>query len=75
MSVDANKAAFQRFFEEAVNGRNLELIDDLFHDDVVYNLPGAEPIHGSEGVKGVVTAFVHSVPRPQDQDRADGRRR
>jgi len=62
MSVEANKAAFQRFFEEAANKGDLAVIDELFDSNVVYHLPGSEPVRGPEGVKGVVSAFRTAFP-------------
>jgi predicted ester cyclase len=62
MSVEANKATFQRFFEEVANKGHLAIIDELFDANAIYHLPGSEPLHGPEGVKGVVTAFRTAFP-------------
>jgi steroid delta-isomerase-like uncharacterized protein len=56
-----NKATFVRFFEEASRG-NLAAINDVFDEDVVYVVPGAEPMHGREAVKALLSAFRGAFP-------------
>ena len=62
MSVEENKAVFRRFFEEVANKGNFQAVDELFGSDVVYHLPGSDPVHGRDGVKGVVGAFRTAFP-------------
>ena len=42
---DANKQLLRRFFDEVINGRNLDLIDELLADDFVEfeEFPGIPP--------------------------------
>lgn len=46
-----NKSAVQRFYKEVINGRNLELIDQMLSPDFIEHeeVPGLEP--GPEGAK------------------------
>jgi predicted ester cyclase len=42
-TVEANKALLHRVFDEIVNGRNLDLLDELYREDMIDHdpLPGA----------------------------------
>jgi len=48
---EENKALVRRSFEEALNQRNLDLVDEIYATGYVYHLPGSPEIHGSEGFK------------------------
>lgn len=57
------KEMFTRFIEEAANRGNLDVIDELFSDDVRYYLPfSSDPVVGREGVRGVVAGFRTAFP-------------
>jgi steroid delta-isomerase-like uncharacterized protein len=62
MSTDDNKALMQRFFDEVVNGGNVDLIDELLTDDFVEHeeFPGLEP--NREGVKQFFRTFRSAFP-------------
>jgi hypothetical protein len=42
---DANKELLRRFYDDVINGRNLDLIDELLDDDFVEHeeFPGIPP--------------------------------
>lgn len=66
---DENKQIVRRFFEEVVTGGNLNLIDELFTEDVIDHTP-AGVTHGREAVKELMeslqTAFTDSVVTVED---------
>jgi len=59
---DTNKALLQRFYDEVVNGRNLDLIDELLADDFVEHekFPGIPPTR--DGVKQTFAMFYSAFP-------------
>jgi steroid delta-isomerase-like uncharacterized protein len=59
---DGNKELLKRFFDEVINGRNLDLIDELLSDDFVEHeeFPGIPPTR--EGVKQTFTMFYTAFP-------------
>ena len=59
---DANKALLQRFYDEVINGRNLDLIDELLSDDFVEHeeFPGIPPTR--EGVRQTFAMFYAAFP-------------
>ena len=59
---DGNKALLQRFYDEVINGRNLDLIDELLSDDFVEHeeFPGIPPTR--EGVKQTFSMFYAAFP-------------
>jgi steroid delta-isomerase-like uncharacterized protein len=60
--VADNKAILQRFYDEAVNGGNLDLIDELIAEDLVEHdeFPGLEP--NRDGVKQLFAATRRAFP-------------
>jgi steroid delta-isomerase-like uncharacterized protein len=55
---EENKAVARRFFDDAVNGRDLDVIDEIFAEDFVYHVPfSPEPQSGPESIKQVVAGF------------------
>jgi hypothetical protein len=48
------RTSVQRYFKEALDGRNYDLIADLFAENGVQNFPGIPPIKGN---KNMVTAM------------------
>ena len=60
MSSEDNKALVRRFFDEVVNGGNIDLIDELLTDDFVEHekFPGLEP--NRDGVKEFFRRFRSS---------------
>jgi steroid delta-isomerase-like uncharacterized protein len=59
---DANKELLRRFYDEVINGRNLDLIDELLADDFVEHeeFPGIPPTR--EGVKQTFAMFYAAFP-------------
>jgi steroid delta-isomerase-like uncharacterized protein len=59
---DQNKVVMQRFFDEAVNGGDLDAIDELLAEDFVEHeeFPGLEG--GREGVKQFFAMFRSGFP-------------
>jgi len=59
---DSNKALLQRFYDEVINGRNLDLIDELLSDDFVEHeeFPGIPPTR--EGVRQTFSMFYAAFP-------------
>ena len=57
-----SKAVMQRFIDEVINGKNLDLIDELLSDDFVEHeeVPGLA--QGREGVKQFFAMFQAAVP-------------
>lgn len=62
MTTDENKTLYRRWFEEVVNGGNLELADRLLAPDYVLHFPGVpSPVDG-EGHKQLVIMFRNAFP-------------
>lgn len=62
MSAEENKTLYRRWFEEVVNGGNLDLADRLLAPDYVLYFPGVPgPIDG-EGHKQLVMMFRNAFP-------------
>ena len=52
MSIESNKTVVRRYFEEAVDKRNLDVLDEIVTTDCVIHRPEAsEPIRGLEAFK------------------------
>ena len=56
------KALARRFDAEVINGKNLDVLDELIDDDLVEHqeMPGMPP--GKEGVRAFFTAFHGAFP-------------
>ncbi len=54
MSAEENKAVVRRFFDEVVNGQNLDVLDELVAEDVVNHSAVAGHRQGLEGFRHVV---------------------
>jgi len=61
-STDANKATVRRVFDEILNEGKLELIDEIYDENIVDHdpLPGAPP--GREGVKYSIGGLLDAFP-------------
>ena len=59
MSADDNKAALRRFYEEVLNGRNLEAVDDLLAPDAVDHTFGSQ---GLEAYKQFFSTVHRAFP-------------
>lgn len=59
---EQNKTLFRRFVDEAVNGKNTDVIDEFMAPDMVdHNLmPGVAP--GLEGMKNLMKMFADAFP-------------
>ena len=63
MSVEDNKALARRFYNEVINGGNLDLIDELVSEDFVEHeqFPGL-PTTGPEAPKAALGMFKAAFP-------------
>ncbi|POX56254.1 hypothetical protein C3489_05915 [Streptomyces sp. Ru71] len=61
VSTEANKALVRRFYEEVLNGRRLEVIDELALPDYEEHDPLPGQGQGREGLKGRVTMLVEGL--------------
>ena len=63
MSVEDNKALTRRFYDEAINQGNLDLIDELVSEDFVEHeeFPGL-PTTGPEAPKAALGMFLAAFP-------------
>ena len=55
MSIKENKVIVQRIFEEVINGRSLDVVEELFAPDYIFHGPGGQELHGPEGFKQIVS--------------------
>jgi len=62
MSVDANRALTQRFYEEVWNKGNLDAVDDILTGDFVDNAAPPGFPTGPEGAKQVFTMYRAAFP-------------
>lgn len=54
-STDDHKAIVRRFADEVVNRGNVDVVDELVHEDVVvYFALAPEPVRGRDGLKAAV---------------------
>ena len=57
MSIAANKTTVRRYFEEALDKRNLDILDEIVTTDcIIHRSEASEPIQGLE-------AFKHTLER------------
>jgi steroid delta-isomerase-like uncharacterized protein len=64
MSQETNKALVRRVFEDAMNQRRLDLLDELIAPTYVnYDMPAPAP--GPEGLRQVVSMFFTAFPDMQ----------
>ncbi len=62
MSAEENKAIIRRFWEEVFNGRNLNLIDELYAKNWIYHGPAGQEVHGPEGLKQYLALYFKAFP-------------
>lgn len=62
MSVDDNKALIRRFYDDVFNAGRFDLIDELFHDDVIDHTAGPGQKSGIEGIKDSVRYLRNAFP-------------
>lgn len=60
MSNETNKKVVRRYFEEALDPGNPDILEELFADNCVIYRPGLEPLHGLEMISLIVTA-AHEI--------------
>jgi predicted ester cyclase len=62
MSIESNKAAYRRFYEEILNKGNLAVADEVVDPKVHSHnpIPGQKP--GLEGFKDAIAGFRHAFP-------------
>ena len=56
-----NTATMDSWMEHAINGGNLQVVDELAHPDYVYRNPNDE-LHGAEAIKGLFAAYRSAFP-------------
>ena len=61
MSVEPNKTLVRRYYDEVLNGRRVELLDELAAPDYVENNPLPGQGTGREGLKQRVTMLVDGL--------------
>ncbi|MDN3293216.1 ester cyclase [Streptomyces ficellus] len=61
MSVETNKAVVRRFYEEVLNGRRMEAVDELAAMDYQEHDPLPGQREGREGLKDRVTMLVEGL--------------
>ncbi|MDP6174619.1 MAG: ester cyclase [Rhodospirillales bacterium] len=55
MSIEQNKTVVRRYFEEVLDQGRIELLDELFSDDIVFHRGDyADPVTGLAGMRQVV---------------------
>lgn len=57
----ANIATMDRWMEQAINGGNLQIVDDLAHPDYVYRNPTDE-LRGADAIKQLFAAYRSAFP-------------
>jgi steroid delta-isomerase-like uncharacterized protein len=63
MSTEENKAIVQRFFDEVCNARKLDVADELFAADHIYQDPSFPRVPpGSEGMKQTIAVYHTGFP-------------
>ena len=78
MSSESNKANVRRYFEEVVNKRNLDILDEIVTTDCIIHRPEApEPIRGLEAFKEALgrilqvytefTTTIHDLVAEEDR--------
>jgi steroid delta-isomerase-like uncharacterized protein len=60
MSTDTNKATVTRYYEEILNGRNIELIDQLAVEDYVENDPFPGQGNGRSDLRARVAVLLEA---------------
>ena len=62
MGATENKAVLRRIFDEVINGKNLDLVDQLYADEHELH-PEAHGVgHGSEGMKQAFAGLLEEFP-------------
>src|SRR5262249_37311887 len=60
-----NRALFQRYFDEAANGGNLDLLDEIFATDYLHHDPAnpdPRPVVGPQGVRDHLVSLMGAFP-------------
>jgi steroid delta-isomerase-like uncharacterized protein len=55
---EAAKAVARRWFDEVINGRNLDAIPEIYAADYVYHGPGGLELHGLDKVRAFAAAIL-----------------
>lgn len=55
---EQNKTVIRRYIEDVVNRGDLDLVDELYAEQVMFHMPfSPEPLHGPESIKQTVAGF------------------
>ena len=60
-----NRRLFQQYFDEAANGGNLDLLDEIFAPDYLHHDPAnpdPRPVVGPQGVRDHLTSLMGAFP-------------
>jgi steroid delta-isomerase-like uncharacterized protein len=58
MSLDDNKRIARRWFEEVINQRRLDAIDDIYADGYVHHGPGGREMRGRDQIRGFAAGIL-----------------
>jgi len=61
MATD-NKAMIRRIFEEILNQKREDVIDELFDENFVDHGPGGQDLHGREEFRSAIRMWLAAVP-------------
>ena len=62
MSAKSNKVVIQRFVDEGMNQKNLDVLDELVAEDFVEHVPFPGQGPGRDGLKRAVGGFLQAFP-------------
>ena len=62
MSTDKNKAVIRRFVDEALNKKNLAVLNEIVVENFVEQVPFPGQPPGREGLKAVLGGFIQAFP-------------
>jgi len=63
MSPEENKAIVRRFYDEVLNGRNMRLLPELWHESAVNYFAGfPEPLRGLHALEGFAGQIFGAFP-------------
>ncbi len=57
-----NKQFMQRFVEEVINKKNVDVVDQLVAEDFVEHVPFPGQGTGREGLKHIISTFLSAFP-------------
>ena len=55
MSAEENKAIVRRIFEDIINNRDMNVVDELFATNYVFHGPSGQELHGPDAFKQIIS--------------------